>query len=117
MGLEVKTSDDFTRSGSVKDLGSAAYVQEAFTRPDGSIIGPIATPDGTVVAKVVSHVQPDMAKLAAQRAEIRDEIKGQRARDRNAMFEAGVRDQLVRQGKIKVYQDVVNRLIQNYRTS
>jgi peptidyl-prolyl cis-trans isomerase D len=117
MGLEVKTSDDFTRAGSVKDLGSAAYVQEAFARPDGSIIGPIATPDGTVVAKVLAHVQPDMAKLPAQRAEIRDEIKSQRARDRNAMFEAGVRDQLIRQGKIKIYQDVVNRLITNYRTS
>ncbi len=117
MGLEVKTSEAFTRGGSVKDLGSAAYVPDAFTRPDGSIIGPISTPDGTVVAKVVGHVAPDMSKLAAERTAIRDDLKGQKARDRNSLFEAGVRDELSRQGKIKIYQDVVNRLILNYRTS
>ncbi len=117
MGLDVKTSEDFTRSGSVKDLGSAAYVQDAFSRPDGAIIGPIATPDSTVVARVVKHIQPDMSKLAEQRATIRDELKGQKARDRNSLFEAGVRDELARQGKVKIYQDVVNRLVTSYRTS
>jgi peptidyl-prolyl cis-trans isomerase D len=117
MGLDVKTSEDFTRSGTVKDLGSAAYVQEAFGRPAGSIFGPIATPDSTVVAQVVAHIQPDMSKLAEQRASIRDELKGQKARDRNSLFEAGVRDELARQGKVKIYQDVVNRLITSYRTS
>ena len=117
MGLDVKTSEPFTRSGSVKDVGSATYLQEAFTRPDGSIIGPIATPEGTVVAKIVGHIQPDMSKLAEQRASIRDDLKSQKARDRNSLFEAGVRDELARQGKIKIYQDVINRLITNYRTS
>jgi peptidyl-prolyl cis-trans isomerase D len=117
MGLDVKTSETFTRSGSVKDVGSASYLQEAFLRPDGAIVGPIATPDGTVIAKVVEHIQPDMSKLAAERATIRDELKSQKARDRNSLFEAGVRDELARQGKIKIYQDVINRLITNYRTS
>ena len=117
MGLDAETSETFNRSGSVKDVGSASYLQDAFTRPDGSIIGPIATPDGTVIAKVVEHIQPDMSKLAAERSTIRDELKSQKARDRNSLFEAGVRDELARQGKIKIYQDVVNRLITNYKTS
>ena len=69
------------------------------------------------MAKIVGHIQPDMSKLAEQRASIRDDIKSQKARDRNSLFEAGVRDELARQGKIKIYQDVINRLITNYRTS
>ncbi len=117
MGLEVKTSEDFNRNGSVKDLGSAAYLQEGFARPDGSIIGPISTPDSTVVAKVVAHIAPDMSKLAADRTSIRDDLKSQKARDRNSLFEAGIRDQLAREGKVKIYQDVVQRLVANYRTS
>ena len=32
-------------------------------------------------------------------------------------FETGVRDALIKEGKVKIHQDVVNRLIANYRTS
>jgi hypothetical protein len=115
MGLEVKTSGDIDRSGTVEGLGPATYVQEGFTRPDGTVFGPIATPDATVVAKVVGHADPDMSKLPEQRATLRDEIKGQKARDRNSLFEAGLREALIKQGKIKIHQDVINRLIASYR--
>ena len=115
MGLEVKTSGEIDRSGSVEGLGSASYVQEGFTRPDGTVFGPISTPDGTVVAKVLQHVDPDMSKLPEQRVTLRDEIKSQKARDRNSLFEAGLRDALIKQGKIKIHQDVINRLLASYR--
>ncbi len=118
MGLEVKTSGDVDRNGSIEGLGTASYIAEGFSRPDGSVYGPIGTPDGgTVVMKVISHTGADMAQLPAQRNAIRDEIKSQRARDRNTLFESGVKDMLIKQGKIKIHQDVINRLIANYRTS
>jgi peptidyl-prolyl cis-trans isomerase D len=117
MGIDVKTTDEFARNGSVEGLGSASYLLDGFSRPDGSVFGPISLPDGTIVAKVLNHVAPDPANLAAQRAQIRDDIKSQKARDRNQLFEAGLRDELIRQGKIKIHQDVINRLITNYRTS
>jgi hypothetical protein len=58
-----------------------------------------------------------MSQLPAQRNAIRDEIKSQRARDRYTLFESGVKDMLIKQGKIKIHQDVINRLVANYRTS
>ena len=98
--------------------GIASYVSEGFTRPDGTIIGPVGTPDGgTIVAKVLSHSGADLSQLAAQRSTVRDEIKSQRARERNTLFESGVKDMLIKQGKIKIHQDVITRLIGNYRTS
>src|SRR5205085_6555499 len=104
MGLEVKTSNEIDRAGNIEGLGSASYVAEGFTRPDGTVFGPIGTPDGaTVVSRVIAHVEPDMSKLPEQRAAIRDEIKSQRARDRNALFERGIRDALIKQGKIKIH--------------
>jgi peptidyl-prolyl cis-trans isomerase D len=115
MGLEVKTSDDISRSGAVEGLGSATYVQEGFKLPDGSVFGPVATPDSTIVAKVISHSPPDPSKMAEQRTTIRDELKGQKGRDREALFEASLRESLVKSGKIKVHQDVINRLITQYR--
>ena len=115
MGLTVKTSDEVNRNGAIEGLGSASYIQEAFHDPDGTVFGPIPTPDGTVVAKVISHVQPDMSKLAEQRNSIRDELKTQKGRDRNNLFEAGLRDALAKEGKIKINQDVVKRIMANYQ--
>ena len=113
-GLEVKTSEEFTRSGSVEGIGSATYLQDAFSRPDGTFLGPISIPEGTVVARVIQHIPADMSKLAEQTSSIRDDVKGQIARDRAALFAEGVRDALVKQGKIKVHQPVIKRLISTY---
>ncbi len=117
MGLEVKTSPDFTHTGNVEGLGTASYFSAAFTSPDGTVFGPVLMPNETVVAKVVAHIPADMSKLAEQRVQIRDDIKNQKGRDRNTLFEAGLRDQLIKQGKIKVHEDVLQRLIANYRTN
>jgi peptidyl-prolyl cis-trans isomerase D len=115
-GLEIKTSDEFTRSGTVEGLGSASYLQDAFARSDGSVLGPISVPDGMVVARVVQHIPADMSKLPEQAASIRDDVKNQKMRDRETLFAEGVRDALIKQGKIKVHQAVLKRLISNYST-
>jgi peptidyl-prolyl cis-trans isomerase D len=117
MGLEAKTTNDFSRTGTVEGIGPATYVQEAFSRPDGSLVGPISMPDGTAVVRVVSHAQPDMSKLPEQRGAIREDLKRQKASDRNALYEAGVREDLIRRGKVKIHQDVINRMMASYRTS
>jgi hypothetical protein len=117
MGLDVKTSGDIDRAGTIEGLGSATYVQEGFSRPDGTVFGPISTPDGTVAAKVIRHADPDMSKLPEQRTTLLDELKSQKARERNSLFEAGLRDALIKQGKIKIHQDVINRLLATYRGS
>jgi len=115
MGLEVKTSNEFDRAGNIEGLAGASYVADGFSKPDGSIYGPIGTPDGAqVVSKVIAHIAPDLSKLPEQRATIRDEIKTQKAKDRNTLFEAGVKEALTKQGKIKIHQDVFNRLLLSY---
>jgi len=117
MGLEVKTSEEFTRAGTVEGVGPASYLHEGFSLPDGAVFGPLGTPQGSVVAKVIEHVPADVSQLAQARSAIRDEIKSQRARERNTLFETGVREALRQQGKLKYHQDVINRLVAQYRTS
>jgi hypothetical protein len=118
MGLETKTSNEVDRAGNIEGIGLASYLSDGFSKPDGTILGPMGVPDGgTIVAKVISHSGADLSQLGAERSIIRDEIKSQRARERNTLFETGVKDMLIKQGKIKIHQDVINRLIGNYRTS
>jgi parvulin-like peptidyl-prolyl isomerase len=116
MKFEVKTTEGFARAESVPGFGSANYVGPAFNSRDGAIVGPILMPDGTVVAKVVEHIAPDMSKLAADRPTIRDQIKSQKAQQREQLFQAGLKERLIQEGKIKIHQDVINRLIAGYRS-
>jgi len=115
LGLEAKRPPAFDRRGAVEALGQATYISEAFTKPDGAIVGPVSVPDGKVVVKVLSHVPADMSTFAAQRTLLRDDLKSKKARERDQLFEAGLREQLIKEGKVKIHEDVVNRLVANYR--
>ena len=117
MGFEVKTSGEFEPGGTIACIGTAAYLQAAFKQPVGSLIGPVPLPDSTLIGRVIAQIPPDPAKLADQRSTVRDQVKSDKARQRDVLFEAGVRDELKRQGKIKYHQDVIDRLISQYRAS
>lgn len=115
MGLEAKTSDDFDRQGAVEGLGQATYISEAFSKPVGSLVGPVMLPQVRAVFRIVSRTEADPAMLAGQSKAIRDDLKTRKARERNALFEDGLRQSLINEGKIKIHQDVVSRLAANYR--
>jgi peptidyl-prolyl cis-trans isomerase D len=115
LGLEVKKPPAFDRRGAVEALGQATYISEAFSKPDGAIVGPVSVPDGKVVVKVLAHVPADMSMFAAQRTLLRDDLRSKKARERDQLFEAGLREQLIKEGKVKIHEDVVNRLVANYR--
>ena len=70
-----------------------------------------------MVARVVEHVPAGMEKLADERASLREEIKTQKSRDRDTLFGEGIRQMLIKQGKIKVHQAVIQRLIASYGAS
>jgi hypothetical protein len=56
-----------------------------------------------------------MNQLASQRDSLREELKSRKARERTTLFEDGLRQRLIQEGKIKIHQEVVNRLTQSYR--
>jgi peptidyl-prolyl cis-trans isomerase D len=115
MGLEAKTSDPVDRAGAIEGLGSAGMLPDAFSKPAGSIIGPNALGlDTKVVCKVVEKVPADPSGLAVQRDAIRAQLRGQKESVRNSLFEEGVREALTKEGKIKVHQDVIDRLVASY---
>jgi peptidyl-prolyl cis-trans isomerase D len=116
MGLEVKTSDLFKRQGTVEGLGSASYFDDAFNSPAGTILNPVPMADATVVAKVEKHVEADMSKLPEERAAIVDTLKGDKARERNTIFEAGLVSELQKQGVIKIHPEVITRIVSSFRS-
>jgi uncharacterized alkaline shock family protein YloU len=112
----MKSSTDVDRAGNIEGIGSATTIPDLFSKSIGDLIGPVTVESNRVVAKVVSKTAADPSGLAAQSSTIRDEIKSKRARERNMMFEDGVRQKLTQEGKIKIHQDVIDRVVSAYRS-
>jgi peptidyl-prolyl cis-trans isomerase D len=115
MGFEAKTSEAFKRNSTVEGFGSATYIDDGFSKPDGTIMNPIPMPDATVIVEVLQHIPADMAQLAEQRDKIREDLKVQKAKIRGNLFQSGLLDELERQGKVKVHEDVIKRIVASYR--
>jgi peptidyl-prolyl cis-trans isomerase D len=116
MGIEVKTSTEVDRQGAIEGVGQATSIESIFTKPVGSLIGPVAVGGNQVIARVVSQTPADMAGLTAQLETIRNDLKQQKARDRAQLFEDGLKKRLEQEGKLKIHQDVVTRLVKSYTT-
>jgi peptidyl-prolyl cis-trans isomerase D len=115
MGGEVKTTDDFTRQGAAEGIGAASYLADAFTRPIGSVLGPINVGNQIVVAKVVAKIPADMSKLAAEREGVVSQLKGKMAGERTSLLQDSIVSRLIQEGKVKINRQVLDRLVQQYK--
>jgi peptidyl-prolyl cis-trans isomerase D len=115
MGLAVKTSNDVARQDAIESVGTASAIPVLFTQPLGTIVGPTTVTGGTLVAKIASNTPADPAGLATQRQKIMDDLHQQKSRDRAAFFQQGLRDNLTASGKLKVHQDVIDKIIAGYK--
>jgi peptidyl-prolyl cis-trans isomerase D len=114
MGIEVKTSSDVDRQGAIEGLGQATSLGDAFTKPVGAILGPVSVAGGQAVAKLVAKTPAVMTGFDAQATTILTDLKQQKARDRAELFELGLKKRLEQEGKLKVHDDVVSRLVKSY---
>jgi peptidyl-prolyl cis-trans isomerase D len=76
LGLEPKDSGDFTRTGSIPDLGPARPIADvAFGLAPGQVGGPVAVSQGAVLFELTQHKPFDPAAFAAARDGKRDELR------------------------------------------
>ena len=68
-----------------------------------------------MIAKVLEKLPADMSLLPAQRAGLVAQLRGKKARERNELFAEGVREQLIKEGKLKIHKKVVDQLAATYR--
>jgi hypothetical protein len=115
--LEVSKPAEFGRSDSVEGLGQAAYVIDAFSKPVGSVLGPVNIMNRDVVYKVSAKTEPDMAAFTAEKESIRNTIRQQKATERWSLFMDSVTAKLTAEGKLKVNHDLVLKLAQALKRS
>jgi len=113
--LELKTTQEFSADGAADGIGSASEVYQAFTLPVGDLFGPVAVGDRRLICKLVSRTPADMSRLASQREALVATIKARKQGQRNELFEDSLRTGLIREGKLKIHDDAIKRLIASYR--
>lgn len=116
MGLEVKTTQTFGQEGAADGIGSASFMPQAFSQPAGGLFGPLTVADKRFVCKVAERTPADMSMLAGQRAGLVAALKERKGREQVQLFMDSVRSALVREGKVKIHQNVLNRMIASYRS-
>jgi peptidyl-prolyl cis-trans isomerase D len=115
IGGEVKTTQLFTVEGAADGIGPASYLQEAFQKPVGAMVGPISLGSQVFLAKVTEKQVADAATLNATRDQLVLAIKQRKAQERKELFEDGLLTQLIKEGKVKKKQDTIQRLVNQYQ--
>ena len=107
--LDVTTTNFFTRGETVEGLGSAVYVEDAFNKPEGSILGPSMIQNRDIVTKVIGKMAADQAALAAERDQIAGQLKQRKEQEVAALFMDSIFTQLERDGKAKMFPAAIQR--------
>ncbi len=116
LGGEVKTSNEFTINDAVEGVGSANVFSDAFSKPVGTVVGPVsAANESSVVAKVTEKIPADMGAFAANRETIVKDLKDKKAQERRELFYDSILSQLIKEGKVKKHNDAIKRLVASYR--
>lgn len=115
-GLEVKTSDEFAPDGAIAGLGSAQVLGDQFGQPVGTIAGPMNIGGQWAIVKIVDKKEADMTKLAAERETLVMQLKGRVVNERRMLFRDSVVNYLLDKGKVKKNKEVIDRLVNSYRS-
>ncbi len=110
LGVDVKTPDAFSRTGSIPDLGSGRQLEAAFSMPVGQLSTPVQMSGGWVVYKIVAHqpVIPD--DLAKQRDQISQQLLQAKQGAAFDAFRTALEDRLKSEGKLKIDNEALKRL-------
>ena len=111
LNTKVDGASNFGIGDSIPELGPAAFLEEAFVKGTGAVIGPKALQGRTVVAKVISKTNADMAGLAAERSSILAGLKGARAQQTNRLWMDSIVRDLTESGDLVVNQAAIQQVV------
>jgi peptidyl-prolyl cis-trans isomerase D len=114
---EYKMPAAFNRSGAAEGLGSGEMLSEVFGKSAGYVPNPIGLSGDLFVARLVESIPAKIENLAAERDAIVQRIRQQRERERADLFQEGLVEKLTKEGKLKIRQDNLQRLLNSFRAA
>jgi peptidyl-prolyl cis-trans isomerase D len=108
-GFDAGTEDDWKLGGTLGKAGTSAALDEAvYTLKTGEVTRtPVKVGEDWVVLGARSRVEADMAAFASQRDQLTRTLISERQNQVWDDYVAAVQDRLKRQGRIKIYKEVL----------
>ena len=111
VGATLKTSDLVTPQSQVPDLGAmTGQASIAFTMKPGDISQPINSGSNGIVLMITERQEPSAAEFAKAKDQTRDQLLQQKRNELFALFASNVREQMEKQGKIRINQPLLKQL-------
>ena len=102
LGLDPKMSEDFSRSGSVPNLGSGKQLGAAFNMKVGDVSAPLSLGTNWAVYRVESRTAANMADFEKQKKELTDQVLNEKRALAYEAFRSGLEERLKQEGKLKM---------------
>ncbi len=102
LGLDPKMSEDFSRAGSVPNVGSGKQLSAAFNMKVGDVSAPLPLGSNWVVYRVESKTAANMADFDKQKKELTDQVLNEKRALAYEAFRSGLEERLKQEGKVKL---------------
>ena len=110
LGLEVKTSDEVARDGSITGAGTVKQYAGAFTLAVGKTGDPVYLGSDWVVYRVADHQQPNQADFDKQKKDIETQLLDAKRQLAFESFKSALEAQMKREGKLNYNADAMKQL-------
>lgn len=114
---EHKSPAAFNRSGAAEGLGAGEMLAEAFGKSAGYVPNTVGMNGDLFVVRVAEAIPAKIDDLGKERDAIVQRIRQQRERERADLFQDGLVEKLTKEGKLKIRQENLQRLLNSYRTA
>jgi len=110
LGFEIKTSDPFSRTGSIPEAGSAKQFSAAFKLPVGQAGDPVFLGANWVVYRVAQHDPINEEDFAKQKAAIETQALQTKRQAAYELFRSTLETRLRQEGKLHINAENLKRL-------
>jgi peptidyl-prolyl cis-trans isomerase D len=102
LGLDPKTSDDFSRAGSIAGAGSGKQLSAAFNMKVGDSSAPQNIGSNWLVYRVESKTEPNPADFEKQKKDLADQVLSDKRGLAYEAFRTSLEQRLKQEGKLKL---------------
>ena len=102
LSLDPKTSDEFSRAGSIPGVGSGKQVKDAFNMKVGEVSAPQNLGSNWVVYRIESRSEPNPSDFDKQKKELTDQALSEKRSLAYEAFRSSLEERLKQEGKLKM---------------
>jgi peptidyl-prolyl cis-trans isomerase D len=111
LGFDVKTSEPFSRTGSIPDVGSAKQFTAAFTLPVGQAGDPVSLGSNWTVYRVAQHDPVNQDDFEKQKSKVEEQVLQRKRQTAYDLFRTALKARLIQDGQLHFNAENLKRLI------